>query len=638
MADIRYTVTIDASTGAAEIKKLEGEIDKLAGTTKKGGEEAAASTPKWQEFAKGMIAGFVSVQALEQVGRKLIGFFKDSVKEAAEAETAENNLKNALITTGRAVYANLSHFNRYAEEIQRITKYDDEEIKATQTLLLQITKLNRDGIDQATRGAIGLASVLSIDLHTATRLVTSAMEGNYGALSRYGIRVKETGSETEKQTEILGKLETMFQRARSETDTFAGSQSQLKKAVNEVKETIGKLITEDENVKKAMKEMTLIVNDLNVIMQAHHTTVIKTALSYLKNYTAARAFVEIEKAVAGEIHREADEIRANQRASEAIIYVFKELDEWLIKQGIDLAKVTGFWKRNKEETENIPPIINKINVALGQTAIHWQRALPDPKTISGVWEELLPKPRQIAIYGDWVTIMADGPKKVKKSWTESLSETATEFRDKFGGMLALASQFTTTLGLLAQNQSQAQIEALDKEYEYRRKVIENSTRSEEDKQRALDKLETEYEAKKKAMQRRAAEAQKRMATINAILNTAEAITAALATKPFLPMGPIMAVLAAAMGAVQIAAIKAQPVPLQAGAYTMGEGLAYLHPGEIVSPEEKMKETFREVIHERVQAYQPNIRIRIGEREIRDFVIDTVEQAFRRRAIGRNIIQ
>jgi len=234
--------------------------------------------------------------------------------------------------------------------------------------------------------------------------------------------------------------------------------------------------------------------------------------------------------------------------------------------------------------------------------------------------------------------MSEGPQYVRKAWYAELSKIATDFREKFGGMLALSVQFTSAVGTLTQNRAQAQIDALDKEYEYRREVIEKSTKSEEEKQKALEKLESEYEAKKKAMQRAAAKTQKQIATINAIMNTAEAITAALATKPFLPMGPIMAAMAAVMGGVQIAAIKAQPLPLITGAYTgAGEGLAYLHPREIVAPQPMMRETFREIIREE-RVNQPVFKIYLDGNEVKGMTVRIVEQAFRRRQLGRNIIQ
>ncbi len=50
--------------------------------------------------------------------------------------------------------------------------------------------------------------------------------------------------------------------------------------------------------------------------------------------------------------------------------------------------------------------------------------------------------------------------------------------------------------------------------------------------------------------------------MNAVVNTAEAVTEALTAGPFI--GPILAGIVAAMGAIQIALIAAQPLPLAQG--------------------------------------------------------------------------
>lgn len=70
----------------------------------------------------------------------------------------------------------------------------------------------------------------------------------------------------------------------------------------------------------------------------------------------------------------------------------------------------------------------------------------------------------------------------------------------------------------------------------------------------------EYEEKKRQLQRKAAAQQKSAALFGAIINTAAAVVSALNTQPFLPLGPIMAAIAAASGAAQIATIASQPLP------------------------------------------------------------------------------
>jgi hypothetical protein len=74
---------------------------------------------------------------------------------------------------------------------------------------------------------------------------------------------------------------------------------------------------------------------------------------------------------------------------------------------------------------------------------------------------------------------------------------------------------------------------------------------------AKQKAEEKAIKDREAAEKRAAIAQKAIAITQAIINTALAVSAALATIPFLPLGPIAAGIAAATGAISIATIAAQ---------------------------------------------------------------------------------
>jgi hypothetical protein len=74
------------------------------------------------------------------------------------------------------------------------------------------------------------------------------------------------------------------------------------------------------------------------------------------------------------------------------------------------------------------------------------------------------------------------------------------------------------------------------------------------------KLDAELDKKKKDLAIEQAKREKAIGIMQAIINTALAVTKALNTQPFFPMGPIMAALAGALGAIQIATIASQPLP------------------------------------------------------------------------------
>lgn len=143
-----------------------------------------------------------------------------------------------------------------------------------------------------------------------------------------------------------------------------------------------------------------------------------------------------------------------------------------------------------------------------------------------------------------------------------------------------------------QSQVQAEMDALDEEY---------TTDAEEAKKNANKKYitEEEMEKKKAALQKKQQKYAKAQALINAGINTALSVTNALTTSPF-PLGLIMASLAAAMGAAQIAVIASKPLAQYAKGRKGGQGeyavvgergaeLMYIPKGASIVPHDKMND-------------------------------------------------
>jgi len=256
MADIKYIVECDATGALKSIKELDGAINQAAGTTAKAG---GSSGPFGSLFAQ-FTAGTLVASAL----RKGFGALKDviasSITNAIEAEQAENNLKAALEITGRTVEGNIQHYKKFAAEQLKATTYTDEQVMASQALLLQLTSLDQQGLDRATKGAMGLASTMGIDLHSATMMVTKAMEGNYGALGRVGIRVGENLTAEQKQASMLDQLEKLYGRSTKEVGTFGGAMKQLANNWDEVKEAAGKAVIETEGFGEAVVALNKAVS------------------------------------------------------------------------------------------------------------------------------------------------------------------------------------------------------------------------------------------------------------------------------------------------------------------------------------------------------------------------------------------
>ncbi len=93
------------------------------------------------------------------------------------------------------------------------------------------------------------------------------MEGNYGALSRYGIKVDENLTAEQKQAALLDQLEKMYGRAESATQSYAGQLTQLKKAWENTKEEIGRVVLNTKVLQTATGILTGALAQLQTVIK-----------------------------------------------------------------------------------------------------------------------------------------------------------------------------------------------------------------------------------------------------------------------------------------------------------------------------------------------------------------------------------
>ena len=255
MADIKYLITVDEKGAVTSVKNWEGVLDDLGKKSKTAGD---AHGGMYRQIAFG-----ISVyDAARKAGRLMFDFVKDSVAEAMESEEAEASLAAALQATGRARDGMLPGLLKYAEDIQKTTVYEDDAVKTALALMTQLTNLDEKGLKRAMNGAVGLASVMKMDLQSATRAVAQGYEGNFIALGRMIPEIRNAKTETEKYAAMEKALAEMHGQAEAKARTFAGGLKQLGNMWGEVKETAGGAITNNESVRKGLKEVKTEVDNL----------------------------------------------------------------------------------------------------------------------------------------------------------------------------------------------------------------------------------------------------------------------------------------------------------------------------------------------------------------------------------------
>jgi len=596
--------------------------------------------------------GAVSITKLaHKAWADFTGYIKGAIAGAKEEERINTALKSTLAITGREVSLNTEHFKNYAMSMHNATMFTHEQVQGAQTLLLQLTKLNSDGIDQATRGSIGLASALGIDLHSATMLVAKAMEGNYGALGRYGIRVDENLSATEKQTQLLSKLEGMYRLATDATNTFTGAQTQLKKALGELQENTGSYFTQNVIGRKIIEQLRGGVEEFNKRIDEGKASFQDYIAQFRISTTIFGDFGRAAIASAGSVRLTDEALKALWITQAKVSPQWESMDQQLInmarsalnldtnarnlkysfKGSLDEDAITKLGHRLKVAAMNAAelsadvgmvalnlallgdPLIKKISVPWKGWIIETENQLKELEHISKETSDRVPY--------DWT----EAAEKIRLLMLKRINDLAAAFSNLFGGLAGLSRASTDR-----------QIDDLDRYYEAQKKQVANSLLTDQEKADKLKVLDEKQEIARKNIARKAAKDEKAYSVFQAIISTAAAVINAMTAKPFGPWNWVQSALVAALGAVQIATIQAQPLPLAEGAVFAKPTEFWTKSGHYIAGEAGPEAIvpFGDFTGRGESRRPINLHVHnyIGGKEIDDKIIRIVESKSRRREL------
>lgn len=681
MADIKLILDVDATGAVKNIETVRQEIDKTAKTSEKGG---SVFSSMWGQVAVGTIAANAAMKAMSALKNAV----SSSIEEAIKQENAEKALEAALASTGRTIAGNLEYYKEFAAAQQKVTTYTDDEIMAAQALLLQMTRLNQQGISQAMKGAMGLASTLKIDLQSATLLVAKAMEGNYAVLSRYGIKINENLSDEERRAQLLEKLSVLYNRATAETDTYSGKVKQLKNAFGDVEEKLGDAIIKNQQIIKLLDDLkkkaealaeskdfqlwlSAVAEEISAVARATGKAIdvvakFGTTIGALiggrkgeerQNKELEESYRKLEAAreraiAAGakSIAKTKEMIAGAEKEKKAVnetgvaIRGATQEDEKAKKAKEDLTKATqDILKQyfpleakikevlSAQKTLNLAYRLGIIDIGdyqKGMTALQkeLERLAIGTQERATVIEMALKKPEK-----SLVGLIHLAP-KIEKAYTSAFQKIVNAIqknKEAINGFISQAEQVLNMLdGVFAQIHMNEEIR-IENEYKKRLEAIKKSTMSEEEKQKAIEALEAEYQIKKTEAKRKAAKEEKAVAIFSSIIETARAVTEAL---PNL----VLAAIVAAIGAAKTAFIAAQPIPLAQGAvfekptkFITESGQAYIagEAGpEILGSEKKIREIIRQEVGNREINIAVPIHLEIGNTTLTKEIINKVKLA------------
>lgn len=194
----------------------------------------------------------------------IISFTGEAIDAAAGQEVAVNNLNAALARAGNFTKEASDELRNFASQLQATTKFEDDAVIGATALLQSLTNLTADGLQKGVSAAADFATVLGVDLETATRLVAKAANGQTEAFARYGISVEKAGTNSETFNRILVELNKNFGgAATSQLNTYNGSLVALQNAYADLLEPIGDIVVQNPIVIGTFNAIKNILNELN---------------------------------------------------------------------------------------------------------------------------------------------------------------------------------------------------------------------------------------------------------------------------------------------------------------------------------------------------------------------------------------
>lgn len=164
---------------------------------------------------------------------------RNALSSWGRQEAAIRNLSASLEMIGKNSPQAVKEMERFATQLQGVTTYGDEAIVEVAALGARLGKFSGDDLKQATVASIGLSKALGMDLDGAMRLIIRAANGNTASLSKYGIKVSETGTAQEKFNQLLDFGTRSMALATAETQTYNGAMAQLANDIDDVGEVVG---------------------------------------------------------------------------------------------------------------------------------------------------------------------------------------------------------------------------------------------------------------------------------------------------------------------------------------------------------------------------------------------------------------
>lgn len=337
MADEKpYNINIEAKAQLEEIQKLLGELrsinaemSKINGQTFSAVSASAAELSKTsKDLSDALIANKKAFEALPEAADKASegskkfreetnktkngvdglksateGFFLElgamaarlatqlpsalskSIQAFGQQEMAVQKLAAAVRANGGNVSEVLPIMRQFASDIQAITTYGDEQVHSMMAMATSMG-VNSAQMQGVIKSAIGLAEALNMDVMTAIKASSAAVQGKTTMLQEYIPSLAKCKTEEEKLAQVQTLSASGFAQAEAAANTLDGKLKQAANAWGDLQEVMG------EAFAPTVKAVAGLIKGICSVM-AENATLTKILTTALASCAVGFAFAKV---------------------------------------------------------------------------------------------------------------------------------------------------------------------------------------------------------------------------------------------------------------------------------------------------------------------------------------------------------
>ena len=218
---------------------MSGAADKASISSRRFQDETRKTRGEVDAFSSTLQGAYMEVGAMgTRLATQLPAAIKTTIQAFGRQEMAVQKVASAIRSQGGSVSEVLPIMQSLASEIQRITTYGDEQVLEMQSLAAAMGVAS-DQMAETIQNAIGLSSALGMDVMTATKAASAAIQGKTTALQEYIPSLAKCSTEAEKLATVQRLAAGGFEQARDRVDTLDGKLKQAANAWGDLQEVVG---------------------------------------------------------------------------------------------------------------------------------------------------------------------------------------------------------------------------------------------------------------------------------------------------------------------------------------------------------------------------------------------------------------